>query len=743
MKVSDRFPQRCRRLLPALLAGFAFQAAFASDGMQCRADLDPDPRIAELLQADPADPRIEVTSDTGQLGRAGDATLSGNVRIRMGQRLLTADEARIDAQKRSVSLEGTVEYLDPTLQVRGQGGSFSGDGAGDFRGAEFSLRDRSVRGAAASVRLRDQHILDLADVRYTACPPGSDDWQLAASTISINQKSRIGTGRDVRLDFKGVPILYSPWVTFPVGDQRKSGFLFPVIGSGSRTGTQVAVPWYWNIAPNYDATFTGRYYSSRGARIDPEFRYLTERSRGTLNAEYLPHDLETHDSRSLVDFENVTHVRPRTRLLVDAAHVSDNDYFEDFGVGFEGTSVTYLNRVLELRQDTQDWSLVARTQDYQVLDAAMPDEDQPYAILPQLAATGRWQNLPLGLAASVATEAVNFARDTGPQGVRFDVEPSVDWRAERRGAFVAAGAGWRYTAYALREVDAGMDESPTRELPTLSLDTGLVLERTAGSKGQRQQTLEPRLRYLYVPYRDQDELPVFDTALPDLNLVQLFRDNRYVGTDRIGDANQMSVGLTTRLLDSERGRQYLAATLGQSFYFEDPRVHLPDEPVRDRSASDVVAELELAAFKDWNARFGYQWNPDEGQGEKSEVALQYRPASNQVVNAGYRFRRDLLEQFDVSIAWPVSTKWRGFGRWVYSLRDEKSLDQFVGVEYSSCCWALRVITRRFVSSRTGDTDTSIGLQLELKGLSSVGVDNEAFLQDAIRGYSALPYDPRS
>jgi LPS-assembly protein len=257
------------------------------------------------------------------------------------------------------------------------------------------------------------------------------------------------------------------------------------------------------------------------------------------------------------------------------------------------------------------------------------------------------------------------------------------------------------------------------------------------------QTLEPRLLYLYVPYRDQDDLPVFDTGLPDLNLVQLFRTNRYVGADRVGDANQVSVGVTSRLLDAAGGRQFLSATLGQAYYFEDPRVRLPDEPQRDQSTSDVIAELELAAFKNWNARLGYQWNPDETRTEKSEVYVQYRPASDSVVNAGYRFRHDLLEQFDVSAAWPIGDRWRAFGRWVYSLDEEQTLDQFLGFEYGSCCWALRIVTRRFVSSRTGDTDTSVGLQLELKGLSNVGVDNESFLRDAIRGYSALPPEPRS
>jgi LPS-assembly protein len=319
----------------------------------------------------------------------------------------------------------------------------------------------------------------------------------------------------------------------------------------------------------------------------------------------------------------------------------------------------------------------------------------------------------------------------------------VSWRIDRGGAFAAANASYRYTQYTLDDLAPGAEESPRRTLPSASLDTGFVLERAAGSRGERLQTLEPRLLYLYVPYRNQDDLPVFDTGIPDLNMVQLFRDNRYVGPDRVGDANQVAVGVTTRLLDATRGRQFLSATLGQAFYFEDPRVRLPGEPVETRSSSDMIAELDLAAFKNWNARFAYQWNPDLSQGERTETFVQYAPAPGRVINAGYRFRRDELEQVDVSGAWPLSAKWRGFARAVYSLREDKTLDQFVGFEYSSCCWAVRLITRRYISSRTGDADTSFGLQLELKGLSSVGVDNEAFLRDAIRGYSALPSGPRT
>ncbi len=742
MKPSDRIAPCRRRLLLALATGALAAQAAAADDPQCRAPPE-DPRLAELRQANPDDPRIDITSDEGELGREGDASLAGNVRIRMGQRLLTADAAEIDAEKRSVRLKGTVEYLDPELHVQGQGGSFEGDGAGSFDGAKFALLDRAARGSARHVDLRKQTVLDLQGVRYTACPPGNEDWELKASSIAINQRTSVGTGRDVRLEFKGVPILYTPWISFPVGEQRKSGLLFPTIGTSSKGGTQIAVPWYWNIAPNYDATITPRYYSSRGPRIDPEFRYLTEGNEGTLYAEYLPNDQVTDEARSFAHVQHVTRFEPRTRLLVDASNVSDNGYFEDFGAGFEGTSATFLGRLLELRHDTQHWSLTGRMQNIQVIDDALPDEDAPYTILPQVAAIGHWGDLPYGFAATVQAEAVNFQRDLGPEGVRVDLEPSLDWRVESRGAFAAAGAAWRHTAYALSELPAGSDDSLNRSLPTLSLDSGLLLERAAGSRGQRLQTLEPRFLYLYVPYRDQEQIPVFDTAQPDLNMVQLFRSNRYVGADRVGDANQLAVGITSRLLDASGGRQYLSATLGQAFYFEDPRVRLPDEPARDRSTSDVIAELDLSAFKNWSARLGYQWNPDQTRSEKSEVLLQYRPASDHVVNVGYRFRRDLVEQFDVSAAWPIGERWRGFGRWVYSTREQKTLDQFIGLEYGSCCWALRLITRRYVSSRTGDADTSFGLQLELKGLSSVGVDNEAFLRDAIRGYSALPPDPRS
>ena len=275
MKPPVRIAHHRRRLLGTLLLVSFATPALAADEQACRLPVTTDPRLEELLKADPDDPNIDISSDSGDLARSGDAELSGNVKIRMGQRLLTADEAKVNAEKRSIQVSGRTGYLDPTVRVTGEGGSFAG-GSGEFKGAKFELVDGSGRGAAQSAQLRNETALDLQGVRFTVCPPGNNDWQLRADSISLDQKSSTGTGRNVRLDFLGVPILYTPWISFPVGDTRKWGLLFPEHRQRRQDGTQIVVPWYWNIAPNYDATFTSRYFSSRGYRIDPEFRYLTE-----------------------------------------------------------------------------------------------------------------------------------------------------------------------------------------------------------------------------------------------------------------------------------------------------------------------------------------------------------------------------------------------------------------------------------------------------------------------------------
>jgi LPS-assembly protein len=716
-----------------------------SNAAALRAEDCPEPIPAEERPAvaapSPEEP-IEFQSESLEAVRDGEMLLKGEVVISQGVRKVKTRDAVFDQKTQSFTVENGVEYSDPTLTVKGEGAHMTPGGGAEFEGASFELPAINARGSARRIKATPQGGLELDEVRYTTCPAGNEDWMLRAADIDINQRAGLGVGRGVRLDFMGVPLLYAPIITFPVGDERKSGFLFPALGSSSSNGYSLSTPWYWNIAPNYDATFVPTWYSKRGGKLDAEFRYLTHISRGQFAGEYLPDDREFGSERSLVHWVDQSDFTDRLRLDVDAANVSDDQWFEDFGLGPEGTSSLYLNRVADLTFLDQHWLATLRAQNFQTIDDRIAPADRPHTVLPQLAVRGFFPDQPFGLTLGVDAEVANFDHNVAglPTGWRFDAAPEVRMPLRGSGIYLEPAASWRYTSYRLDDEPLA-DDSPSRSAPILSLDGGLIFERPTGSRKQRLQTLEPRFMYLYVPFRDQTNLPRFDTTLADLNLVQLFRTNRYVGPDLLSDANQLSFGLTSRLLDADTGRQYIAATVGQAYYFDEPRVALANEVRNDPETSDIVAELDLTAFADWNISAGLQWDPGETRSEKGDVMLQYRPESDRVVNLGYRFRRGDIEQVDASAAWPVSDRWTAYARLVFSLEDDTTLDQFAGVEYRSCCWRVRLVGRRYVSDRTGDRDTSIMLQLELNGLSSVGVGADAFLERSIRGYSLERSDP--
>jgi len=689
------------------------------------------------------DTPIEYEADGIEATRDGEYVLKGDVQIKQGERTLNTSNARFDSKTQSISVDDDLEYADPDMKVSGSSAQVDPTGGAVFEGAKFELPARNARGSADRIQVTRDSQIKLDGVRYTTCPVGEEDWVLRADDIDIRQRAGLGFGRGVRLDFKGVPILYTPFLSFPVGNQRKSGFLFPTLGTSTRSGSSLTVPWYWNIAPNYDATFSPTWFSKRGGKLDSEFRYLADAGRGTLQTEYLPDDKEFGDSRSYLRFIDRSDFTDTLRLDVDAANVSDSAWFEDFGLGPEGTSISYLERSATLTYLTQHWLGLLRAQNFQTIDdAGIPPELRPHTLLPALAVQATFPDQLAGLDFGLDLEVGDFAHnyeDRVATGWRVDVAPEIRWPLRGAGVYLEPSAGWRYTAYSLDDaVLPGTEDSPSRSAPVLSLDGGLIFERLSGSRSQRLMTLEPRFMYLYVPYRNQDNLPVFDTAPADLNLVQLFRTNRYVGADRLSDANQVSIGVTSRLIDAHDGKQFISGTVGQTYYFDEPRVALPGEVLEDPEYSDLIAELDVTAYGDWNVSMGVQYDPSQTRSEKGDVRLQYKPEYDRVMNLGYRFRRGSIEQVDGSLAWPVGNNWSAYARLVYSLEDDTTLDQFAGFEYRSCCWRLRAVARRYVSDRTGDTDTSFLLQLELNGLSSVGVGADAFLERAIRGYSASP-----
>ncbi len=690
--------------------------------------------VPSEAEAPPADPnRVEVTTQGAEVTQEGKAHLQGPVKVRRGNRTLEANDAHYDSATQAFDVSGDVSYKSPGLALSGESGAWNGDGSGRFVNGEFELPARPARGRADSIELAADGKLGLDHVEYTACPAGRPDWLLRARRIDIDQAAQQGVGRSVELDFKGVPILFLPIISFPVGDARKSGFLFPALTSSSSNGFELAVPYYWNIAPNYDATLTPGYMSKRGGTLDGEFRFLTEDSRGVFKGDWVPHDASADRDRSYLRFDERTDLSGRLRFDTNLAYASDDNYFSDFGLGPEGTSVTYLQRRARLTYLDDHWRAVGLVEQYQTIDQTVAATDRPYTRAPQLQVRGRWTD-GNGPGFEIGAEAVDFVRDTGIEGVRYGLEPTASfvWRAP--GAYAIPAVGYRLIGYSLRNAGTA-DESPSVSAPIATLDAGLAFERDAGT---RVQTLEPRIVYTYIPYRDQSALPIFDSGVPDLNLIQLFRTERYVGGDRIGDANQLAMGGTTRLVDTESGRQLLSATLGQIYYFTTPRVTLPNEPAPTGNTSDLVGQLDVTAYRHWNVQVGEEWNPHQRDSVLSEVRVQYQPASDSVANVGYRFRRGLLEQVEGSVAWPVADAWNLYLRHVYSLRDHAALDSFAGFEYRACCWRIRLVGRRYVNSQAGTRDLSITLQLELNGLSSVGEKAGAFLEHSIRGYSATP-----
>ncbi|HSU42492.1 MAG TPA: LPS assembly protein LptD, partial [Polyangiaceae bacterium] len=512
----------------------------------------------------------------------GNARLCGNVEMRQGDRRIRADCLEYDAAKQSAKLEGGIVYTDPQLTVRGGDGTYSPTIGAEFEGAEFELPERNARGTARSMKMDANGKITLEGVSFSTCPAKDRSWEMKANRIELDTQARTGSGQGAKVEFKGVPIFYAPWLTFPIGPDRKSGFLFPNIGRSTRSGFELEVPYYWNIRPNADFTATPIYYSKRGIDLAGDFRFLTDRQRGTFSFDYLPSDDVAHRDRSKLELKHVAELPGEWRFRIDATHVSDSDYFEDFALGPEGTSVPFAERLAEVTYRDEHLNVRAQFQQFQTIDDELPDDERPYARTPRVLASGDWESGLGAINYGFDSEVVNFERDLGVTGWRADLAPrfGADWSAP--GFFVRPSAGYRYTQYSLRDVAPGTDDSPTRSLPFASLDAGLVFERPSGSHGQRRLTLEPRALYLYTPYRAQDDLPLFDTGLPDLNLVELYRTNRYVGADRVNDANQISFGLTSRLFDSASGAQYLAMSVGQAYYFVKPRVVLPGEPPATR-----------------------------------------------------------------------------------------------------------------------------------------------------------------
>lgn len=678
---------------------------------------------------------IQFTADKAEVTAEGVSTFEGSVIVRQGYRELEASNVRYDERTGKIEVAGRATYREPAFEISGTDGDYDAKtGEAQFFDAEYVVPSRPARGEARRVVASSQGTVTLKDIKYTTCMNENPEWQLHAEKLDLDLRESRGTARKVKLDFKGVRLMYFPYLSFPLSDDRKSGFLLPEFRNSDSSGTELQVPYYLNLRPNMDATLTGRWMSERGTQLLSEYRYLTKRSFGHVNFEYLPHDDAYGKERYFSHVDHLTRFGNGWRTSVDLQDASDSQYLEDLGTTISDTSQTHLLRNMQVSYLGDVWQFVARAENYQTIDSAITDQDKPAQKLPQLLLSGNWGGGPLGLSYGFNSELVYFDQQDGADGVRLGLEPGLSLPIEGPGYFLIPEVAWWLTEYKLDADTASGGDQPGVEAPIASLDAGLVFERETPS-GKYVQSVQPRMLYAYIPYRNQDDVPIFDTGLPDFNYVELFRRNRFVGRDRIGDTNQLSIGITTRLLAAETGREFLRATLGQAIYFDDRRVTVPGETQDSSNQSDMVAELGLDIFKNWNANLGYQWDRDNGDTRLAEVRVQYRPAENKVLNASYRYRPGILEQASMTGGWPLTSRWSVVGVVDYSLRDSTTLERMVGLQYESCCWAIRMASSRQVSDRDGSKDTAFMLQLDFKGLAGVGSNVRNRFEHDILGYS--------
>jgi LPS-assembly protein len=694
-----------------------------------------------------ADGPIAIGADSAELYRDENrALLQGDVVVDRGTQHLEAgqasyyrDSGRVEAWDGVLLEQPGIRLLSREMQV-----DLIGRQAWAQQSA-YRLTGTNARGTAARAHLETPTLSHYQDISYTACAPGDDSWELTAEKLDVDRDEGRAVARHAKLRLRGIPVFYTPYMSFPLDDRRKSGLLPPSIGSSARLGLDLSLPYYLNLAPNMDATVTPRYLSKRGAMLGAEFRFLTASEEGQFNGELIPNDRGDQEDgmRGGFTFQQRGLFAGRWATDLHFDLVSDDTYLEDFGRELKVTSTRNLERRADLRYFGRGWTLLGRVQGFQTVDHTIAPTARPYERLPQLLLY-LYQPLPLGLALGLEAENTWFHHTRKVHGNRLALRPSLSLPVQRPYGQLTPRLTLNHASYWLTDQAADRDDRPSLTLPTLSLDGQLVFERSLSWLGQDAlQTLEPRLFYLYTPFEDQNDLPLFDSAELDFSFASLFRENRFSGRDRIGDANQLTLALTSRTLSDRDGRELFRVSLGQILYFADRRVQIAGG-TQDDSTSALAAELAARVSSHWSGRVSTLWDPnrDDTQLRKNSLVLHYRDPRKHIVNLAYRLNETELdddtafEDTDLSFRWPLNPRFELVGRWLYSLRHERTMEAFGGLEYGRCCWRVRFLVRQFVNSPDQvNEDLSLMLQVELSGLGAFGSDVPEFLERNIYGYA--------
>ena len=676
-----------------------------------------------------------VTSDTIRWNIGERAEFPGRLSFCMGNHRLDVTTASFDEANKRFDFSGEVAYSGDSVRVRAKDAFL--DLERDmlrFGSAEYAMRDSLARGSAAEILLdAEKDRVRLDDVIYTSCLPGRSHWELRAGSIDVEQESGFGQARRIRLELLNVPILYLPSISFSARGVRKSGFLVPEIGSSSRRGLELEAPWYWNIAPSMDATFTPRYLSRLGFFAGADYRYLTRNSSGRVKLGYLPHDNLRNRSRYDLTVEMDTTVSEQWSVIADGRWVSDDLYIEDIGRGFWEQAQTHLRRELVATYTGEKWGAMLRVTGHQVVHPDVERLFRPHVRLPEIRVHGRWPELLPNVDGRLRMETGWFEHSQRTSGARVHVEPQLTARYRAGPIDLNPSLALMVTGYRVTEPFRDPADTYYRVLPIVSVDARAGLWRRFVTR-PLDVTLRPRVMLSFIPTVNQEYFPVFDTIIPDFNYVQLFRPNRYLGFDRVGDSVHLSAGVQGVIHRSTDGNELLRFTLGQRYNFRGRRVSLEGLSSQEDAASDYIAEFAYGIGKDWQVDMRYLWDAEIDNASRSEVAVVYRKDPRRTVRLAYRSRWARTENLDLAFRWAVNDRWTAVGRYNYSFAEDVELERYLGFEYESCCINVALLWRRHVERDASLGGASVYLQVTLKGLTSLGGDAMAMIERGMLGY---------
>ena len=707
--------------------------------------------------SDPSSLPIKARARQARYQPAEGVVLEGDVLVEQGNRRLIGPRALVGDDGAVVRLDAGATLSEPGLAMAAASAELNLPAREErLRDIRFLWFDAPFRGLAAQAQ-RQGATMRMQAARLTRCEPGVDTWELTADEVSVTAGETYGNAHGVALKLKGAPIFYAPRLRIPLSDERQSGFLFPNLSISGDDGLDFGQPYYLNLHPQYDATVTPRYIERRGAGLELETRALTRSAKATVGGALLADDAIHARATGGGGNRWLANIDHRGRFgavstRIDYAATSDMDYFRDLGTDLGVTSRPFLTRYAAARFARRGFAAGISALGFQWL----APRAEPYRRLPEIDLS--YVGGALGpLEWSLAGVWTAFDRPEPRRGDHFGIaaatgqrlhlEPVIRLPLARSWGFLSIAGGYRYTGYDLDGLAAGADEgldaNPRRRIAFGDVDAGLFFERQVSVGGAGLvQTLEPRLYYLRQQFANQDGLPRFDPSEPSFSFQQLFRRNRFAGLDRIGDADQLAMGVTTRFIGAGNGREYLRASLGTIAYFRDRRVALRAADDDKHATAPVVGTFASRAGP-FHARANLVWDPNDAEADELGFALQYRRDNRRIFNVGHRKRRAHdIDQSDVSLFWPLNRKWSALARWSYDFDIRRTNEVMAGVEYATCCWQARAVYRRFVDARSGfalnesavEEDEGVLLQFVFRGLAGFGGRLESALARGIKGY---------